>query len=258
MSLGTAIVLSALLLCLVLLYGFTRDRWKWRRIFGQALICILGIGALLAAALAAWNWLESLQRRPVLMTALWSVKLGDKESDVVFRKGQPTEICSDPDRPNRRELWFKISGNNANDLSWAQVLVDANKGVTAIAFFGDLSKSEQTQPLKIYTGQSADSVRASWGKPSNIKAGRSATGQSYYYDQFNLIVVFGTNRAEALIQPTTQALATTALSTTVWQPSDRPLEVRLDALPDLASPSLHPWAKRFGIIQASTPLLLLR
>lgn len=48
MSLSTVVLLSSFLLALVILYGFTKDRWAWKKIMltlaGVSLL-LIGLGA---------------------------------------------------------------------------------------------------------------------------------------------------------------------------------------------------------------------
>jgi hypothetical protein len=58
MDLGTGIFLSSALIALVLLYGFTKDRWRWRRIIVRtfqvcAVLLVAGIGAV--AIMQHWD-----------------------------------------------------------------------------------------------------------------------------------------------------------------------------------------------------------
>jgi len=58
MNLGTAIFLSTALLAIVLLYGFTKDRWRWRKIIVRTLflgLILIGGSAAVVALAKLWD-----------------------------------------------------------------------------------------------------------------------------------------------------------------------------------------------------------
>src|SRR5262245_9223473 len=77
MSLGTAIFLSTVILSLVILYGLTRDRWRWGRILIGLIVTVL----LVVAGMVGLFWYQMQPDRPSKLTALWGIGLGEKESD---------------------------------------------------------------------------------------------------------------------------------------------------------------------------------
>jgi hypothetical protein len=166
MSVGTAIFLSSIVIGVVLLYGFTKDRWHWachvRRVLVFSVLLISVLGGV-AALLIYWN---SQPQPPSAVTSLWGVTLGEAERDVVFRKGQPKRTCYHS--ADRKSLWYYVAGYSNNDGSWSQVVIDKNLGVTAIMFMGDLSKSDQELGKSVYAGESSDSVISRWGKPIGL------------------------------------------------------------------------------------------
>ena len=60
MDLGTGIFLSTALLAIVLLYGFTKDRWRWRKIIVRTLFSGLLIVAASAAVVALAHYWDEL------------------------------------------------------------------------------------------------------------------------------------------------------------------------------------------------------
>ena len=52
MNIGTAVFLPAILVSLVLLYGFTRNQWRWRRIFGFTALGIAGVVLMLSVLIS--------------------------------------------------------------------------------------------------------------------------------------------------------------------------------------------------------------
>lgn len=98
MSLGTSIFLSATLLALVLLYGFTKDRWRWKWI---ALVAGFGIGGLLVFVFAVlpawWTWSDERATREQVEQGRreHAVEIGDHMHRVLQRQGVPDTIVRD-------------------------------------------------------------------------------------------------------------------------------------------------------------------
>jgi hypothetical protein len=94
MELGTAIFLSAAMIAVVLLYGFTKDRVRWGRFFkwagiGGALIAVGG--TIITISIDLWT------NRRVVLTTVSDVSLGDNYKDIIFKWGEPTEKCYSAD-----------------------------------------------------------------------------------------------------------------------------------------------------------------
>jgi hypothetical protein len=96
MELGTAIFLSSIIVCIVLLYGFTKDRWSWRRIVVRSLIGILIIVAAGGALIvAAQYWDQFFPTKLARQTEYAGVRLGMSRDEVRYVKGLPTNIVTD-------------------------------------------------------------------------------------------------------------------------------------------------------------------
>jgi hypothetical protein len=94
MSTATAIFLSATLLSVVLLYGFTRERWRWRRI---VLTCAASCGLLLGCLAAGRYWLATRTRadareRVADQRRKHEVRIGEHLSHVLQRQGVPDTL----------------------------------------------------------------------------------------------------------------------------------------------------------------------
>lgn len=104
MSIGTAIFLGAALIALVLLYNATKDRWRWRIVIGR----ILGVLLLLivvATALIAVNQYWPTNLTPVeRQTQYWGIKLGLPATEVLYMKGSPENVFSEPDAQKFKEV----------------------------------------------------------------------------------------------------------------------------------------------------------
>ena len=172
--------------------GFTKDRWRWRRIFAGAFV----IGVLAVGALVGLVFYLDKPVAPTRLTKLAGVSLGQKENDVLFRKGQPAHTCN-PGK-DLTEFWYRVSVPGYSEVSWLQVLFRPGVGVTAIAFSGDLSLADQDRPPRIDRGQSVDNTIVQWGKPNRMVEGTSPTTRYYHWDKYNLLVAFEKNSAIAM------------------------------------------------------------
>jgi hypothetical protein len=92
MTIGTGIFLSALFIGFVALVIGTRDKWKWGRIIARA---VIGVAALTALASAGFYAHHRYTERPVKEMELWGIRIGDTESDVLFKKGKPKHTGPD-------------------------------------------------------------------------------------------------------------------------------------------------------------------
>jgi hypothetical protein len=100
MELGTGIFLSSALIALVLLYGFTKDRWPWRKKLGEMLrvgaIIILACVAVIAIAQFWEKWfppqLERQTSQLERQTQYAGLRLGMSPQEVMYIKGYPPAV----------------------------------------------------------------------------------------------------------------------------------------------------------------------
>lgn len=96
MDLGTGVFLSSVLLAIVLLYGFTKDRWRWRKIIGRtalfALLLIAGSAAIIAIV---QYWDEIFPAQLQQQTQYAGLKLGMSPQEVMYIKGYPAEVLEE-------------------------------------------------------------------------------------------------------------------------------------------------------------------
>ena len=117
MELGTGIFLSSALIALVLLYGFTKDRWRWRKMVGGTLL----VGVILIGVVAAVATIEQIahkwfppqlgrQTQPQLerQTQYAGLKLGTGPQEVMYIKGYPPEVFGEENTDPAWKGWFKL------------------------------------------------------------------------------------------------------------------------------------------------------
>lgn len=110
MDLGTGIFLSSALIALVLLYGFTKDRWRWRRIIVRTFqaCAVLLVGIIGVVAIVQY-WDHFFPTKLSRQTQYAGLKLGMKPEDVMYIKGYPPVVISDEENPDPAwKGWFGV------------------------------------------------------------------------------------------------------------------------------------------------------
>lgn len=167
MSLPTAIVFSSLLLAVVILYGFTKDRWPWKRI---AIWTAGGVVLLLVVGAAGVWWLTRAdtagdREQEAEERSRHRVEIGDNYDRVLQRQGVPdTTVALDS---ATFALAYLEPGEYTNDLQKAFVF-SADSILTGIQIFaGRYSGMRQDWiPIDgIVVGTYRDSVVANLGRP---------------------------------------------------------------------------------------------
>src|SRR4051794_29278741 len=98
MELGTAVFLSSMAVCVVLIYGFTKDRWPWRRVIFRTLIgslILAAIGGAIIVVAEYWDQLAAVKL--ARQTEYSGLRLGMSRDEVKYVKGLPPNVVSDVD-----------------------------------------------------------------------------------------------------------------------------------------------------------------
>jgi hypothetical protein len=99
MSLGLGIFLSSVVLAAVILYGITKDRWRWRRIAGRTALILTAIVVLtgtISGGLYFWNHLPMTL---VPQTEYAGLRLGISPDEVMYIKGYPPTVYAEAPPP---------------------------------------------------------------------------------------------------------------------------------------------------------------
>jgi hypothetical protein len=92
MSIGTGIFLSSLLLAVVILYGLTKDRWRWRTFARRLGYFVVGLVVLGVAAGGAFYVWDHWPRSKVKQTEYAGVRIGMTQDEVRYVNGYPPTV----------------------------------------------------------------------------------------------------------------------------------------------------------------------
>jgi len=108
MSLGAGIFLSVLIVCLLVLYLATRDRWRWGRILLWSIGSLVGLILLVGGGISGyWTY----QNRPVVQTEYLNVPLGVTKEEVLYRLGAPTGVYREATEEEEKSFPDELKGS---------------------------------------------------------------------------------------------------------------------------------------------------
>ncbi len=84
MDVGAGIFWGLVFLGLIVLYLFTRDRWKWRKIVLRTLFGVVALGSVIGSIAFGYSVYEN---RVVAVAEFMGLKLSDTRGDIKFKKG---------------------------------------------------------------------------------------------------------------------------------------------------------------------------
>jgi hypothetical protein len=98
MSIGLAIFLASVLLILVMLYGITKDRWRWRRIAKLCALILITPVALTGAVIGGLYVWRQLPATIYPQTEYAGLRLGISPDEVIYIKGYPLNVYGPPEK----------------------------------------------------------------------------------------------------------------------------------------------------------------
>lgn len=200
-SIGAGIFLSTILLSIVLLYGITKDRWRWRRTITQAgLLCFALIVLCVTVGTAAYLY-NQIPITIAKQTELDSVQIGMTQNDVRYVKGYPPIVYGPLDNtdkfPGRRVIETeKLPGGKTVDdydywsyKKYAGSRIDVQftptkTSVVTVECYSHDKLRRCPSIAGVYDGDSEQKVIRVFGRPdmSNI----SGVTKSIYYKKFGV------------------------------------------------------------------------
>ena len=184
MSVGTGIFLSSVLLGVIVLFVFTKDRWKWKNIIfwtAGAFVSLVGV-------LLGWVHVDSyLSSRPKLQQVYWDIPITAKRGDVRFTKGEPHKADKDPD-----SRWTYDVSEAAT--YWVAFKGDALHYVVCAAVRA--WDCESVQGIQI--GDSYQEIVGKFGEPSAVSISNDELTRIVSYDEHGVFFTLAANKVEAL------------------------------------------------------------
>jgi hypothetical protein len=180
MGLGTGIFLASIVLGLVLLYGQTKDRWRWKKIVLRTLLGIFALAS--ATALFFWTY-SKYENRVIAQTEFLSISLDDKAADVKFKKGNP---AADDGR-----VWIFRNSENMQE----HVVIFKDSTIKAVLYVGDCTYCNNIFGLGI--GTSYVEVKEKLGEPTSVSVSSDQLGRIASFEKWNLVFDLKENKVIA-------------------------------------------------------------
>jgi len=182
-DLGTGVFLGLTVVALVWLYVATRDRWKWRRVIGWS----LGLALLPVVGFAGWLGYQTyIDAKPRRETSMWDLSPGMAASDVIFRKGEPSEKAE--------STWY-YKGSDYEPTHVVSFADDRVKWIVALSPT-DLGSLPTVQGISSYS--SLEDIEKRFGKAESISVSADHTRRVLTYSSFGLVFWMKKNRVQAL------------------------------------------------------------
>jgi hypothetical protein len=183
MDLGLAILLSTVIISLILLFNFTKDRWNWKKI-----LLILGISILtIALALGIWyfNITHVDYQCPGTITIFWDISLGSSKDDVKFLKGEPSKI----DGGN----WEYNTG--VYEYEMYRVNIYDNKVSSIIYFCGGYYPYTADKLCgRMFIGYNLQSLKDFFGEPTDVNSHKDGIARIYSFKKYQVLFYLKENR----------------------------------------------------------------
>lgn len=181
MSIGTAIFLSVILLCLTILFAATKESWNWKKIvrWGFGITFILTASGSLAVF--AFSHFTSIKKP---LERFYNVSLRTSEKDVRFMKGEPTKIDSN-------DQWTYEIKNPVDGQTDGSLIVKFRDGsVRYIMYIPNGYDVAAEHPFGIFAGSTIDLVEATLGKASFVSESDNGAARLYSYANYNTFFGF--------------------------------------------------------------------
>lgn len=175
MGLGAGILLAAMVIGLVLLYGQTRDRWRWKKVFLTTLV----VTVIIACVALAYSEYEN---RITTQSAFLSITLGSKVSDVRFIKGNPDMASMDGG------VWIFNDLNKKAEL----LVLFRDKVVKAVLYIGECFYCNQMFGLGI--GTSYEKVKEKLGEPTSVSISPDQLKRLASFEKWNVVFTLQENK----------------------------------------------------------------
>lgn len=181
MEIGTGIFSASIVVASVLLFGFTKDRWPWKRIIQRA---ILGFLLLITFCFLFYWGYAKYTERVVLKNEYLSIALGDKATDVKFKIGEPARKSN--------EIWMFNNSYNNNPES---LIIFGDSGVMAVLYVGNGTYENKISGLGI--DSKYNELVEKLGNPSSVTTSIDDLERIMSFKDWNLVFKLRQNKVTA-------------------------------------------------------------
>lgn len=171
MGLGTSIFLSSILLGIVVIFIFTKDRWNWKKIIVRFIVSIL---VALISTIIIFIIYEKITERPKIEKEFLSLTLDLKKSEILFLKGEPNE------REEDDKVWIYDN----------YFIIFKDDKIRMICYY-EKYFGPNIQGLGI--GKELNEILHKFGEPSSISISKNKMERTYCFSKYNVFFVFEKN-----------------------------------------------------------------
>lgn len=180
MEIGTGIFLASVVLGLILLYGQTKEKWNWKKIVLRTLCGSIALAGIVTLLIWIYGKYET---RVFEQTEFLTIALGDKASDVKFKKGAPTSEDG--------HVWIYKKFNEDES-----VVIFKDTEVRAILYIGSCLYCYRISGLGIGTDYAE--VKNKLGDPTFVSISSDQLERLASYKKWNLVFRLKKNMVEAI------------------------------------------------------------
>jgi hypothetical protein len=199
MTLGTSIILAAILPTVVFLFAITKDRWNWRRILACGILTpsliIIFVGSVTyyyshekVKPARSEVFIADLEIAPIKQFEFFDSRLGMKSEDVKFAKGEP-EIGRSADR------WIYDAVAGSPGFNTAKYLIGLkDKHVRFIVYGANENEYSNPNIFGFTLGSTYQEIQTKLGKPTHISISNDNLKRMISYDELNVVFHFAKGR----------------------------------------------------------------
>jgi hypothetical protein len=189
MTLGTAVLISALAIALVLLFNATKDRWKWRRIALWIVLTPLFVASVTAAGVYGYAWWSE---RPTPQNEFFGIKLGASASDVRFLKGSPAR------EPDASTFDYHVGTTQGAEDRSRYLVRFKDARVRFVLYASDGSAYGHPSIFSFTIGTRYEEVLKKLGDPTHVSVSSDQLGRTLSFDKYQVFFGFASGAVDAL------------------------------------------------------------
>ena len=195
MSLGLGIFLSTVVVSILLLYRWTRERWNWGKGLKRVALWFSAICVVLGFSFWGYNTWE---QRPRVVTSLQGIAIGEKLSDVVFNHGAFERKKRDPDSVR------KYQDTEDYEQKDKVLRISVRSGIVVSVDYGCKSEFDYASLNRISCDDSGDKIKELFGSKVRVLCSKKVDENSRFFRVYD-VSEYGTryyvwrNKVKALL-----------------------------------------------------------